>query len=100
MAWYSMIPFGLGVILFILGIFVFLFPVKATKKSQRDNRLEVAKVKKSGIIYMVIAVLVIVVSFSLLQKEVKCSWCKDNWVSVSIFSDPEMIWCDECLKKY
>ncbi len=58
---YDLIPFILGGLMIVLGLFMFISPVKATKEELRNDEKAVSKTKKSGIIVVFCGIAVIVI---------------------------------------
>ena len=46
---YDLIPFFLGGIIILMGLFMFISPVNATKEEFRNDEKMVSKTKKNGI---------------------------------------------------
>lgn len=60
---YEMTEVILAILIFCLGLFMFLCPKLATKKALREDPAAVAKVRKSGIVEMVVGILLLVLFF-------------------------------------
>lgn len=58
---YYMIPFISGGALILYGLYMFKNPEQSVKKEKRDLPLEVAKVKKNGIILIFLGILLILI---------------------------------------
>jgi hypothetical protein len=58
---YDLIPFFLGGMMFLLGLFMFISPVKATKEEFRNDEKKVSNTKKSGIIVVFCGIAVIAI---------------------------------------
>ncbi len=92
-----MILIILGVVLAALSIFVMVCPQKATKKKNREDENAVKKAKKMGIVYFVLAIVLIAGGcITGLKKEVPCTAC-GKATKCSITSDSAM--CDECFER-
>lgn len=57
---YNYIPFFIGAILGVLGIVMSVNPKMCTKETFRDNAAMVAKSRKSGILFIVLGVIMII----------------------------------------
>ena len=60
MSTYDLVELGLAVAVFVLGLIMVICPKACTKKEQREDAEAVAKVRKSGILEMVVGVLLLV----------------------------------------
>lgn len=58
---YDLIPFFLGGIIILMGLFMFISPVKATKEEFRNDEKMVSKTKKNGIFTFFCGIAVIVI---------------------------------------
>ena len=58
---YDLIPFFLGGIMIVLGLFMFICPVKATKESFRNDSKMVSKTKRNGIFVICCGIATIVI---------------------------------------
>lgn len=60
---YEMTELVLAGLVFLLGVIMVLCPKACTKKALRDDPEAVARVRKSGIIEMVVGVLLVILFF-------------------------------------
>ncbi len=58
---YDKIPVFLGAVILILGLFMAIAPKSATKKEFRDDEDQVKKIRRNGIIMIVLGIAVIIV---------------------------------------
>ena len=58
---YDRIPVFLGAVILILGLFMAIAPKSAAKKEFRDDEEQVKKIRRNGIIMLVLGIAVIIV---------------------------------------
>lgn len=80
-----------------LGLFVLICPKQATKKENRNNEAAVKKVRRLGVLYIVIGLILVALALpATLKKEVRCTMCGKT-MEVSLFSNEEKNFCDRCM---
>jgi len=57
MSLYDIFEIVLGVLIGVLGVYMYTNPERATKEANRDKPEAVAKIKKSGLILIILGVL-------------------------------------------
>ena len=60
---YENIPFILGILMGILGLFMTIAPKNATKKENRESEQAIKKTRMLGIIITVIGIVIFVIGF-------------------------------------
>ena len=58
---YDKIPVFLGAVILILGLFMAIAPKSAAKKEFRDDEDQVKKIRRNGIIMIVLVIAVIII---------------------------------------
>lgn len=61
---YDLIPFILGGLMIVLGLFMFISPVKATKEEFRNDSKMVSKTKRNGIIVILCGIATIIIGIT------------------------------------
>lgn len=59
---YDLIPVFLGAIISILGLIMAILPKQSTKKEMRDDETAVAKVRRNGIVLIIIGIILIIIN--------------------------------------
>lgn len=90
-----MIPIILAVVFGALGVFILVNPKAATKKENREDEAAVKKVKKMGVAYLIIGVIVLATGLLTWEKEVNCSGCGQP-TEVIWYNEGERNFCDRC----
>ncbi len=60
---YDYIPFIIGGIFVLLGLFMLIFPKQAVKKENKDSDEEIKKSRRNGIIILVAGVVFALINF-------------------------------------
>ena len=92
-----MIPIIFAIIIGAMGLFVVINPKAATKKANRENEAAVKKVRKLGIFYLAVCVILLGTGLMTLEKEVRCTRCGQA-TKVVWYTDAEKNFCDPCMK--
>lgn len=61
---YDLIPFILGGIIILMGLYMFISPVKATKAEFRNDSKMVSKTKKNGIFVICCGIATIIIGIT------------------------------------
>ena len=91
-----MIPIIFAVVIGAMGLFVVINPKAATKKADRENEVAVKKVRRLGIFYLIICVILLGMGIMTLEKEVRCTRCGQT-TKVVWYNEGEKNFCDSCM---
>lgn len=61
---YDLIPFFLGGLMIVLGLYMFISPVKATKTEFRNNPKMVSKTKRNSVVVICCGIATIVIAIT------------------------------------
>ncbi|GEM_PF-1599053 len=64
---YNVAEIALGILIIGLGLFMFIAPEKATKKTLRDNPSAVKRTKRSGVFEMIVGILWLVMCIATMK---------------------------------